>query len=258
VVTEFQFKLHPLGPDVQLVMPVYPAEKGKVALQVLHELMSAAPDELGIIGFYGYIPDDEEMPEPIRNREVFVFFGCYSGPESAFTSVVRPLQQLGPPLAELGGRMPYTDVQQTLDEEYPDGRRYYWRSLYLDDLTSQMIDTIHAYGTKRPSKLSTLDVWAMGGAVDRLAPDETAFRQRGAKYMLAVEANWTDPMDDAANIAWARDVVAAMKPYTNRGSYLNFGGSRAESTTALEEAYGSNLKRLREIKQRYDPAHLFG
>jgi hypothetical protein len=36
-----------------------------------------------------------------------------------------PLREIADPIADLSGVMPYTDAQAVLDEDYPDGWRYY-------------------------------------------------------------------------------------------------------------------------------------
>ena len=54
-----------------------------------------------------------------------------------------------------------------------------------------------------------MDVWFLGGAFARVAPDSTAFHRRSDPYLLGIEANWTDAKDDAANVAWARELFEA-------------------------------------------------
>lgn len=258
VVTRFDFRLHDLGPEVTLVMPIYSAERGRDLLEFMQRYISTAPNELGLIAFYGHLPEDEELPEAVRDQEVFVFFGCYSGPESSSEEITAPIRTQEGLLADLSEQLPYTELQQVLDPDYPDGMRYYWRSLYLDDLTGQMLDKIHQYGMNRPSAESTLDLWTLGGAIDALSPESTAFRQRGSRFMLAVEANWESPPTDQAAREWAREVSSALESDASRGAYMNFAGSKNESGSLLQATYGPNLSRLKEIKERYDPQNLFG
>lgn len=258
VVTRFEFDVHDLGPEVNLVMPVFAADAGKDAIAAMNSYIDDAPDELGVIGFYGYLPDDEEFPEEVRGREVFVFYGCYSGPPEQAQGVTAPLVEFAEPLADLSNRLPYTELQKFLDEDYPDGGRYYWRSLFLDHIDDRIVEVIHRYGTDRPSRLSTLDLWAMGGAVSRVEPDDTAFRRRNARYMLAVEANWESPENDDANITWARSVTEEIGKFSSQGAYLNFAGSREEGKRALSQAYGPNMGTLKSLKQQYDPRNIFG
>jgi hypothetical protein len=65
------------------------------------------------------------------------------------------------------------------DEDYPAGElRYYWKSLYLDDLVDEAIDRIVEHTQRRPSPLSTVDVWHMDGAISRVGAEESAILRR--------------------------------------------------------------------------------
>jgi hypothetical protein len=50
--------------------------------------------------------------------------------------------------------------------------------------------------------LTSIDVIELGGAVSRVRPDDTAFGQRSALYLVAIEANWDDPAADGARVSW--------------------------------------------------------
>jgi hypothetical protein len=258
VVTTFELTLHELDPEVMFLMPIYPAEKGEEALSLLHRFIPEAPDELGVIGFYGRMSNSWKMPRSVPERDAFVFYGCYSGPKERADQATKPLRNLAGRLADLSAPMAYMQVQKFQDGDYPDGGRYYWRSLFLDDLNPQIISAVQEHAAARPSSKSTLDVWTLGGAVARVDPEDTAFRHRRARYMLAVEADWESPAEDRRNIAWARGVIEDMKRFSSRGPYMNFAGSEVENKAALAAAYGPNLQRLGRIKHRWDPANLFG
>ena len=126
---------------------------------------------------------------------------CYSGPLDEGERVVQPLREFAEPIIDLSGRMPYLEVQQMFDEDYPRGRRYYWKSTYLDSLSDPVIDRLIAQIEAAPSYHSTLDVWHMGGAVAR--PQRTGGSRAAGAYHLGIEANWENPGDDEANIAGA-------------------------------------------------------
>ncbi|MFW6209616.1 MAG: BBE domain-containing protein, partial [Spirochaetota bacterium] len=114
------------------------------------------------------------------------------------------------------------------------------------------------HGRNRISPLTTLDVWFLGGAVRRIAPEDTAFRQRQTHSMIAIESNWDDPAADRANIEWTRNVARDLEPFSKSGVYLNFGGSADEAQEMLAATSGGNYERLLEVKHRYDPDNLFG
>ena len=75
--------------------------------------------------------------------------------------------------------------------------------------------------------------------------------------MVNPEANWEDPADDDANVAWAREVLAALEPYASDGAYLNFPGFLEEGQSLVRASMGANYERLAQLKRRLDPENLF-
>ena len=163
----------------------------------------------------------------------------------------------GPPVADLSGPMPFLEAQQLFDPEYPDGRRYYWKSAYLRHLGDDVAAALAGHAARRPSPLTSLDVWALGGAMGRVGAQATAFAVRDAPFLVGIEANWEDAAADAANVAWAREVYRDLQRFSPGGAYLNFPGFGEEGTALLEQSYGANYARLRAIKATYDPGNLF-
>ena len=63
---------------------------------------------------------------------------------------LRPLREFAEPLVDFSGAMPYGDVQKLWDKEYPDGDRYYWKSLNLSRLDDTVIAQIAAHAPSSP------------------------------------------------------------------------------------------------------------
>ena len=143
-----------------------------------------------------------------------------------------------------------------LDEEYPRGRRYYWKSAALESLSDDVIGVIAESARRQPSPLSTIDVWPMGGALRNEPAGGSAYAGRQASFLVNPEANWDDREGDSANVAWARDLLSALKPFTT-GTYLNFPGGLEEGEGQLRTAFGDHYERLVKIKTRWDPGNLF-
>lgn len=257
VVTRFDLRLHPLEPEVRLVMSAFPAERGMELNRFMAEYMAGASRDVGMISFYGTIPDDAHFPAAVRGREVLVLFGMYSGDRSAGAERIAPILQHPDQLADLGGWMAYHEAQAVVDDEYPDGMRHYWKSAYLDELTDDVLRIQHQMGRARPFPATTLVLWTLGGAVHDYDDRTSAFPQRQAKYMVAIEANWEDPEDDEACIAWARETAEALRPHAAGGAYMNFAGSREEYDEAAERTYAQAYDRLLAVRDRVDPIGLF-
>jgi hypothetical protein len=188
---------------------------------------------------------------------VVVLAGMYSGPFSGGEAAIAPFRRAGTPLADLSGPMPYLTAQALFDAEYPDGRRYYWKSSYLDALDDEAIAALIASARARPSPISSIDVWALGGAMRNEPEGGSAFARRDAPFLLGIEANWNDASADAANVRWARDLFAGMARFSSGGMYLNFPGFTEEGDPILRASYGASYDKLRQIKARYDPENLF-
>jgi FAD/FMN-containing dehydrogenase len=173
------------------------------------------------------------------------------------TRQLQPLREFAEPLADLSGPIQFVEFQKFFDEDYPHGRHYYWRSIYLNDLGDEVSAVLAKHAGSRQSPLSTLDVFTLGGAMARVDADKTAFGRRDAPYLAAIEANWTDPGDSARNIAWARECVADLERYSYGGAYLNFPGFLEAGDELMKTTFGPNYQRMLALKRKYDPQNMF-
>ncbi len=256
VVTAFEFRAHPIGPEVWFLGAMYAMSQAKRIVQFLERFMRQAPEELAVLASLWSAPNDESIQPEHRGQPVIVLLGCYSGPFEKGERAIQPLRELCEPVADLSGPMPFAQVQCSLDADYPDGRLYYWKSVYLPELDEEIIDVLVDAARRRPSPLTSIDIWFLAGAAMRVRSDTTAYARRDAPYAIGIEANWTDPAESDANMAWARELFDALQPFS-RGTYLNFPGFMEDTEKLLGGAYGTNYKRLGAIKAKYDPANLF-
>ncbi len=182
--------------------------------------------------------------------------GPYVGPAEEGQLLTQPLYELGTVLFDGSEVMPFGTVQAFFDEEYPNGRRYYWRSSYLPELSDEAIDKIINLGSRRPSPLTSLDLLVLGGAIGDVRLNDTPIAHRDAPFMVGIESNWDDPAQDTANVAWAREVFSALKPHSTGGPYINF--EDPDDPAWVAAVYGANHDRLMDITRRYDPDNRFG
>jgi FAD/FMN-containing dehydrogenase len=260
VVTRFSFQLHPVGPEVMMVFVFHDAEGEKMAeaVRFYRDFTATAPDEVNTLMALGVIPPDPHVfPEAIHGRPMAVFGALYAGPAAEGERILQPLRDFGVPLMDASGVMPYVDAQNMFQHDYPNGRRYYWKSLNLTRLDDEVIARIVTHARRQPSPFSTTDLWHIGGAVRRFGPEHAAYHGRDVAFLLSPEANWDDPADDAANIGWLRGFLADMEPYSDGGRYLNFGGFQEEGGAMVRAAFGPQYARLAALKARYDPTNLF-
>jgi FAD/FMN-containing dehydrogenase len=257
VVTSFEYRLYPVGPEVMFVFVLYPGERAKEILRFYEEYAAQAPDEVSPLAVLGRVPSVEGFPEGWHGEQYVALLAMHSGGVEEGERALAPLRGLGGPIADFSGPTPYVEAQKVLDEDYPDGMRYYWKSTSLARLGDEAIDRLVAHAESAPSGHSTIDVWYHGGAMGRVPASATAFGDRSQPILLGIEANWEEPQHDGANVAWARACVSDMERFSDGGTYLNFPGFLEEGEEQLRSAYGENYRRLAELKAKYDPANLF-
>jgi FAD/FMN-containing dehydrogenase len=257
VVTSFEYRLHPVGPRVFVSFVFYPAEHGRDVLQSCARYLAEAPEDVAPLAFFGTVPEAEEFPPESHGKPYLTLLATYPGDPAEGERILQPLREIADPIADLSGAMPYTDAQAILDEDYPDGWRYYWKSINVPELSDELIERLAEHAAAAPSPHSTVDVWYQGGAMSRVGEEETAFANRGEPYLIGIEANWEDEGRSRENVAWVRDVFADMRSFSEGGVYLNFPGFLEEGEQLLHEGYGKNYARLQEVKSKYDPTNLF-
>jgi FAD/FMN-containing dehydrogenase len=260
IVTRFTYRLHPVGPQSYFAVVLHDGE-GEATERVLRfyrDFCAMAPGEANLIAVCGVVPAHEEVyPVSSHGRRYVMLGGHYVGPVEAGERSLRPLREFAEPLVDFSGEMPYVDVQMLWDAEYPDGDRYYWKSLNLSRFDDEVIGQIAAHAPKQPSPLSTTDIWHVGAAVKRAPADRSAFRGRDAGFLLSPSSHWVDPTDDPSNIAWVRAFIAAMEPYSDGSRYLNFAGFQEEGEAMMRSSFGPHYERLLALKRRYDPTNRF-
>src|SRR5215218_10636326 len=199
VVTSFEYRMYPVGPEVTFCFVLYPGDRAREVLRFGEEYVAEAPDEVSPVGVLGRVPSVEIFPERWHGEPFVAFLAMYVGDVEEGERVLRPLRELGGPIADLSARMPYTEAQAVLDEDYPNGWHYYWKSVNLDGLGDEVIERLTYHAWAAPSEHSTIDVWYQGGAMARVGTSETAFGDRSSPILLGIEANWEDPQDDEVN-----------------------------------------------------------
>ena len=102
---------------------------------------------------------------------------------------------------------------------------------------------------------STVHIYPINGAAQRVASDETAFAYREANFATVIAGMWPDPDANEANTAWVRDYAAATAPLSEEGGYINF--MSGDDQDRIKANYKGNYDRLVEVKRTYDPSNLF-
>ncbi|GHE38317.1 FAD-linked oxidase [Streptosporangium violaceochromogenes] len=258
VVTSFEFTARPLGPVVMCAVPMYADDPGGV-FRAWRDWADTVPDEVTTRAMFWTVPKDPHMPPQAHGRQVLITGAVYAGPPEKGEEVLRPVRRFGTPLADMSAALPYRVFQSAFDFFFAKGAlASYWKSLFMRRPDDRAADLIVGCGLARATPESMIHVPLLGGAVSRVGPRDTAFGDRGAHSVLSVDGNWVDQHDTARHIAWVRDVVGRAEEFSTGGTYLNFDGDAPEREPGLlPAAFGENLRRLAEVKRRYDPHNLF-
>jgi FAD/FMN-containing dehydrogenase len=256
VVTEFEFRLHELGPTVLAGLALWPVERAGEVLRGWRDYVDTAPDELGSGAAVILAPPEEFVPDHLKGQPAIGLIAIYVGDPEEGAVVVQPLKDLGPDV-DLIGPMPYTAFQAMIDPMAPPGFRSYWRGEYMAELSDEAIDTYvaHAPATLAAAgPLSQMIFFRIGQGVTAVPDDATAFSHREANYLFHPISFWSDAADDERAIAANRAFADAMRPYGTGASYLNF----TPEADRVRAAYGDEkYERLVALKDKYDPENLF-
>ncbi len=259
IVTSFEFRTHPHGPIVAFAGVFYPVVDAARILPRWRDYCASAPDEITSVALAITMPAAPTLPPPIHNQACLVVGGVYVGAPEDGMKRMQPLRELGTPLADISQPMPFAMVQTAFDPLFPMGKlQSYWKAQNLADLPDKVTEIIAARANQRPSPLTLVVTFQMGGAINRVGPTETAYGERSAHWMSSIDGNWENPADNAANIAWVRESFRQIAPYSTGTTYTNFTGQADETAGALTAtAYAGNMDRLRRIKAQYDPDNFF-
>jgi FAD/FMN-containing dehydrogenase len=256
IVTRFTFRLHPVGPIVAFGGVFYPSEDAETVLRGFREYADTAPDEVNAMAVAITMPEDPHLPPPVHNQKVMVVGAVYVGDPEEGMRVIQPLRELGTPLADISQPMPFRMVQAAFDGFFPRQEvRTYWKSASATELSDGLLDVIASRAQTRPAPLATVVVWLTGGEVNRVGEDEAAFSERSAKYLMSVEGSWHDPADDDTVIAWVRETWSEISEFGTGTTYINF--AEGESQSVVDDAFGTKLEKLSQIKAKYDPENFF-
>jgi FAD/FMN-containing dehydrogenase len=255
VVTQFEYRLHKVGPDVLAGLLVFPFAQSKQVLTRYRELMKSAPEELNVWVVMRQAPPLPFLPANVHGKEVLVLAAFYAGDITAGQRLFENLRGFGDLHGEHAGQMPYTQWQQAFDPLLSAGARNYWKSHNFTELSDGAFDTMIDFTGKLPSPHCEIIMACVSGAANRIAPEATAYRHRDAKFIMNVHGRWESPAEDQKCITWARDLFKATTAFASEGAYVNF--MTEDEGDRVSAVYGANYSRLKAIKEKYDPANIF-
>src|SRR4051794_40803887 len=178
VVTSFEYRLHPVGPTVAAGPVFYPGERATEVLRFYREWVKDAPDELTTLVNLLTAPPAPFLPEEWHGKPLVAIIGVHCGSVAEGERAMAPLRELGDPVADLIGPLPYVAMQSLIDPLYGSGAHNYFKSGWLGGLDDAAIDTLVRHHETVTSPMTEIHVQHLGGAVARVPADATAFGDR--------------------------------------------------------------------------------
>jgi hypothetical protein len=254
VVTSFLFKLHPVSTVYGGPM-LWPMEQAADLLKFWREFISTAPAQMN--GWFGFVtvPPAPPFPEQFHMQKMCAIVWCYNGAPAEAEPFFQTIRGTMPPAVDFAGPIPWPVLQSLFDALYPKGLQWYWKTDFFSELSDAAIDLHVKYGAQLPTMHSTMHLYPISGAVNRVGKEDTAFSFRDAKFAEVIVGVDPDPASNERMIAWARDYWMALHPHSAGGGYVNM--MMDEGAENVRSAYRDNYGRLAGIKAKYDPGNLF-
>jgi FAD/FMN-containing dehydrogenase len=254
VVTSFEFRLHPVGPELLSGPIVHPFDDAPSVLRQWRDLAAAAPDERSCWVVIRKAPPLPFLPPTWHGREVVILAAVWAGDPAVAEKGLSPVRQIGKPIADGVALHPYVGFQKAFDPLLAPGARNYWKSHNFKSLPDAFFDTLLGFVAKLPSDQTEVFLGHLGGAANRVAATATAYPHRDTEFIMNIHGRWERAAEDARCIGWARQLHDAVAPFANGSVYSNFVSEGDDNAKAV---YGPNYARLAQLKREVDPHNLF-
>jgi FAD/FMN-containing dehydrogenase len=258
VVTEFEFRLHEVGPMIQFGLFFWSVDQGAAALRVIREVLVDMPRTCTAIPAAGLTaPPAPFVPVEHHHEQGYALLLTGFGEPEEHQRLAQRVRSALPPTFEYVSPMPYVALQQMLDEANAWGMYGYDKGAYFAEISDDMIDVLTEYVPRKTSPLSVVLFYPLDGAYSEIGEDDTAFGGgRTPRYMGFFIGLCPSQEMLAGERAWVRSTWDALKPYMiGTGSYVN--ALEAQEEGRIRDTYGPKYGRLAAIKRKYDPQNVF-
>jgi FAD/FMN-containing dehydrogenase len=256
VVTEFEFRLHPVARSAHFVELFFGVEDAAAVLRGWRDLAAIAPRAAT---FTAWVGDGRSpaLPPEWRGRPVASVGFVWAGEPELDPRLTPALRALGRPVGERIEKLSYVELQQIDDTVEGYALRRYWKGHYFRSLPDAAIDAFLRRGTSdgHGERLPAASLQAYGGAIAEVPDADSAFSQRETMFEFVASARWSDAAEDEARIAAARRYSASLEAFAT-GMYVNVMSD--EGAAGVARAYSpAKLARLRALKAAHDPDNVF-
>ncbi|HET6966471.1 MAG TPA: FAD-binding oxidoreductase [Acidimicrobiales bacterium] len=253
IVTSFTFRLHPVR-NVICGPTAWPISAMGDILKWYREFLPSQDDDM--YGFFAAmtVPPVETFPEAFHLHKACAVVWCYLGDPADADEAFAPVRAMEPAFYGIH-EAPFPGLQSAFDGLYPKGLQWYWRGDFFRTIPDAAVDAHVRFSEELPTMHSTMHIYPVDGAVNRVPAADTPWSYRDATFSQVIVGVDPDPAQAETIKRWTVGYSDATHPYSTGAAYLNFmmgdeGDERVRAT------YGDNYDRLRQVKATYDPHNL--
>jgi FAD/FMN-containing dehydrogenase len=243
VVTALEFRTYPIETAYAGLL-VWDQEHAEKVLRTWTRWAPDAPDEVTTSLRLMNLPPLPELPEAFRGRSLVVIDGAVLDTDDRAADILADLRALAPEV-DTFGRVPAKSlVRLHMD---PEGNTpAVSDSAVLGDVPDAAVDAfLEAAGPGSGTSLLLAELRQLGGALARPHEGGGALSHLEGRFALFGAAIAPTPEAAAQGRADARRLSAALAPYSNGRSYLNFAESVVDTRSAYDEERWVRLKGIR-------------
>lgn len=185
MVTAFEVNLHP-GGTILGGMVFFEANDAERIMQGYARIASEAPNELTTEALLILAPPAPFIPTDKQGKPAVAILMCYTGDIMMGEQVVAPLRHLATPIADLVAPMPYPDIFPFNEIGEVRGLQHHVGTLFVETLSQEMVHTLVEVAHEVMSTGTMVQLRALGGAMNRVAKEATAFTHRDKQGMVTV------------------------------------------------------------------------
>lgn len=256
VVTEFVFKLHPLGPEVTAGLIAWSAENAEEVTELFRRVTAKAPRELTVALLMRNAPPAPWLSEDKHGQPMVAFVVCHSGNHEDAETDLAEIRAFGDPWADLIQVKEYVAQQAMLDATQPKGMHYYWKSEFVPGLSDELLADYRSRFDGLEAPANQIVLFHLEGVLADHDEDDGAVGNRDAAYACVIQAMWPEGGPADANKEWVRTSWETLRRHSTGGNYINFQ-TDDETDDRTVDSYRDNYERLARVKTNYDPGNLF-
>ena len=257
VVTEFTFRLHPVGPGITGGIIAWPASHAEAVLDTYRRATEAAPRELTLVSLRRNAPPAPWLPTEAHGTPMVAILACHTGNAEQAERDLAPFRAIAGAWADTVGPKEYVAQQSMLDATQPQGMHYYWKSEWVSELSDGLLEAYTGpfEGLAAPANQAVL--FHVAGALNERPEDDGAVGNRDAAFACVIQSmSPADPSVVQGNRDWVRNAWEGIRSFSTGGNYVNFQ-TADETEDRTRGSYRSNFDRLAAAKARYDPENVF-